>query len=292
MHSNDGVIVSSTTDGFITSYKDLENFTTTDFSKKGLYFTAKFANYREKLGFDPKALELKYTEDKGIISIKTRGQIGISSDISALTGFNKFYYPKDKLAQVFSEKLLSDKKIRFPANRLASAVDIVKKGGHVTMIPLERDYKLVYDNKRRVTEPVNIGDNGFYHDTTPFTSTEISSFFRDLDTMTTAKYSNKHPWTINLLRDKDTFQRAFIRNLIRLMYQSPGNFGAERFERDDIQKVIQAVFGASVSLNYISKQKRCEFLPHAVPKTATTVKFSETLKSLYPTLDANVFFSK
>lgn len=129
-----------------------------------------------------------------MISIKTRGQLGLSSRISALTGFNKSKYNDlDDLRKLFLETLEGDKTLRFAETRLMSSLDIVKKGGHVTMIPSEKNYALRFDNKRVVNPNPIKGEHGVYFDTEPFDSINGCILNRGLATLDSSKYSQKHP---------------------------------------------------------------------------------------------------
>lgn len=187
------VLISCTTDGFITDLKGLENFTLEDYSREGLPFSAKIAEYRQKLGFPARSLELKNTDPKGIIAIKTRGQLGLDSRISALTGFNKFLYSVEELREVFIHSLKGERRLRFPATRLLSGIDIVKKGGNVTMLTTEQDYRLHFDVKRRVVNIPMKGKYGVYYDTIPFPSVGDQMLEEGLDNLETPKYSKRRP---------------------------------------------------------------------------------------------------
>lgn len=187
-------IISATTDGFITDFKDLNLLTINELKEAGLTFTHQIASYRQELGFDPVAIELKYSDPKGMIAIKTRGQLGLESKISALTGFNKHSYMNlDDLRKILIDKLKGDKTLRFSQSRLMSSLDIVKEGGHVTMIPSEKNYMLRFDNKRVVIPTPIKGAHGVYFDTIPFEKMEYCVLNRGLASLDTPKYSQKHP---------------------------------------------------------------------------------------------------
>lgn len=288
MDGEGGIIISATTDGFLTNLKDLDKYTSGDYSRLNLPYTHEFGKFRSSLGFAPQPLELKVVEDKGVISLKTRGQVGLSGNFAALTGFNRGIYASPaELVEVMKESMQTGKRIRYPANRLGSANDVVKRSGHVTMIPLEKVYKLTYDNRRCVSEKV-----GDYYDTEPFTKASSSEFVRALGNLSVSKYTQKNPWTLNITKDKDTFQRAFMRSVIRLMSQSPSKFGVESFSRDDICHALLLVFDVSVTPNYVTKQKKAEFIPHSVPVSVKTRESKRSLANLYPQLDVNIFFAR
>lgn len=269
----------------------MDKLTIENLKDNNLTFTLQFAEFRKYLGFDPFAIELKNREDKGIISIKTRGQLGLSSKISALTSFNKYWYTDpDAMRTDLLEKIAGDKTLRFPKDRLMSGLDIVKKGGHVTMIPTEQNFYLTYDNRRTVLANPIKSEQGTFFDTVPCDNVKECLFNRGLAKIDSSKYSKKHPWVINILKDTSTFQRTFIRNLVRLMYQEPLKFNRDKFTREQIVDIILQIFDVRISVNYISHQKRSPFLPRAVNLTQDTLSYSKRLKTLFPGLDVQIFF--
>lgn len=176
--SSRALIVSCTTDGFITDYQGLETFTKKDYVREGLIFTCLMTEYRKKLGFSDRALELKHTDPKGIISIRTRAQLGLNSKISALTGFNKFLYPVEELRGIFINLLKGERRLRFPSTRLMSGIDLIKKGGHVTMLTGEQDFYLNFDSKRLVLSKPTQGKYGLCYDTLPFKNYYSATLFK------------------------------------------------------------------------------------------------------------------
>jgi hypothetical protein len=104
IHKEGGLVVSVTTDGFITNLQDLER------KISGNYLFGEFKKIRLQLSEDDTGLEIKH-RGKGIIAWSTRGQLGIESRIIATTGFqHRAYYNKDALIRGFLEAVKMEHK--------------------------------------------------------------------------------------------------------------------------------------------------------------------------------------
>jgi len=154
-----GKLLSVTTDGFITDIEFLED--------KILKMDGCIKNclnvYREMRNIlttfdntdskpDNSALEVKNIESLGIISFKTRGQIGFTEGgIMAATGFQTRNVEKKFLIEEFSKIIKNDSECKmfdYIQTGLRSANDIYKKGGHLIATYKDRVFNLDYDNKR------------------------------------------------------------------------------------------------------------------------------------------------
>jgi len=154
----DGRVLSVTTDGFITNIEDLENkILEMDTKKDCLMLYKEMRRHlttfdKSDIEQDDRALEIKTIEDTGIISCKTRCQIGFSEGgIMAATGFQTRNVEKKFLVEEFSRIITNDsecKTIDYVQTGLRSASDIYKKGGHLLMTFKDRAFNLDYDNKR------------------------------------------------------------------------------------------------------------------------------------------------
>lgn len=145
----EGLVVSVTTDGFITNIEGLESKLTEKF------LFGEFKKIRMMLSDENTGLEIK-NAGKGIIVWSTRGQLGIESKIIASTGFqHRVYENKTKLLEGFLETMRSESKsLEFIQSRLRSATDIYKKGGHVTMIHRDQIFRMHFDNRRELAGTV------------------------------------------------------------------------------------------------------------------------------------------
>ena len=143
IQDNDGLVVSATTDGFITNVKDLEVL----ISKSFLF--CEFKQIRKSLSGNNTGLEIK-SSGKGVIAWSTRGQLGLESDIIATTGFqHQVYKSKKHMLDGMLDLIKSEHKtMEFTQSRLRSAADVYNKGGHVTMQYRDQIFRMHYDNRR------------------------------------------------------------------------------------------------------------------------------------------------
>ena len=158
-----GKIISTTTDGFITDVDDLENKILgleNDNNKQRFYCLKLYRLFRKYLTTldntecDPRALEVKNIESSGIITFKTRAQMGFTNGgISAMTGFQTRSIDKSFLIEEFTRILKSNYKvIEYVQTGLRSASDIYKKDGHVMATYKDRCFSVEYDNKRCIVD--------------------------------------------------------------------------------------------------------------------------------------------
>lgn len=188
-------VISCTTDGILTDHESLSTFTDITYKSLDLPFLCQYSKHRGFLGFANKALEEKYRDNKGIISITTRGQLGLSSKISALTSFSaKGDYSPYALRELLIQKTSSnDKNIRYPKNRLLGGSDIARKGGHVTTVPQEKTFRVCFDNRREVVPDPIKTIYGQYFNTIPHPSVAEIIFVRGLVKLPGKKYTVVHP---------------------------------------------------------------------------------------------------
>jgi hypothetical protein len=84
------------------------------------------------------------------MSWTTRGQLSIDMKIKAITGLQTRGQDLSELSDLISSDGLLGKTITFISESLRSAKDLIKHGGHVTMIYRDQSYRVHYDNKRMV----------------------------------------------------------------------------------------------------------------------------------------------
>ena len=100
----------------------------------------------------------KKTDSRGIVTITTRGQLGLRADgtdgIGAMTGFQRKYASTPELIEVLSDKINNDedhaKELHFPYMHLRPLTHVYKGGGHQGLVVEDRIYKIKYDNKRLI----------------------------------------------------------------------------------------------------------------------------------------------
>lgn len=161
IQSLDGKVISVTTDGFITDVEDLENkiLSLKNTNKNCLLLYREIrrflTTFKNSESYDERGLEIKNIETSGIISSKTRVQLGYTNGgISAATGFQTRNLEKSFLIEEISRIIKNDecKTIEFIQTGLRSASDIYKKGGHVIAKYSDRSFNMDYDNKRCIIE--------------------------------------------------------------------------------------------------------------------------------------------
>lgn len=150
-----GLVVSVTTDGFITNLEKLEDTIISNIKCQNTnYLLTKFRALREDLSNNETSLELKNIS-AGIISWSTRGQVGLGSELRATTGFQNKFYTQTELIEMFTKQIDFGndlRQIEYLQTSLRSAIDILKHGGHVTKKYKDQRFSLVYDNRREILD--------------------------------------------------------------------------------------------------------------------------------------------
>jgi hypothetical protein len=285
------IVISCTTDGFITS-QNLEDYNHEgEFAK--IYLTA-----RKNLGDDPVSLlERKHTDQFGIISWSTRGQVGLQGDIKATTGLR---VSKEKALAVVTDAFSTDdRSYKYISMSLRSPNTIYKAGGMVTPEYSEKVFNPVFDNRREII-PVNNQDlliNGMfdplstYLSTKPFHSAQESILSRQLARLSSRKYTGLSGFE-NHNSKSQTYLNLCIRMFIRVCYHRPDILGIDQgLYRLEILSVLNEL-GINKVPNYISVQKRYKFMENSIPKIPSTLSFVESVKIIYPKFNESLFLSK
>lgn len=288
IHSKSGLVVSCTTDGFITDLPDLEHVKSGQFGE--IYRTA-----RKNLNPENDAiLELKNTDSIGILSIKTRGQMGYNSQIAAFTGYQESL-PKAVRIDLFDKVFDQDKKVDFIQFQLRSAGDILKasqdggNGGSVTALYQEKQFSLTYDNRREIAE---IGFNSRFMHSKPFYNVETCLLFRKIKLNATRTFNSNFPLTpTGNIGRKDKYEQILVKVLIRAFYHRPDLFGLDNsvttINRTFIKNQLLLIDSSfsRVSLGYISDQKSKPFLTSAIPDVEKTRFLLGKTKEVFPLFD-------
>ncbi len=150
-----GLVVSVTTDGFITNLENLEDSIISNIKcQNSNYLLTEFRALRADLSNNETSLELKNISS-GIISWSTRGQVGIGSELRATTGFQNKFYNQSELIEMFTNQIEFGndlRQIEYLQMSLRTAIDIMKHGGHVTRKYKDQRFSLVYDNRREILD--------------------------------------------------------------------------------------------------------------------------------------------
>ena len=81
------------------------------------------------------------------------------SGIAATTGFQRKNISNNDLNELLTNAFNKDKKIEYINTSLRSALEIYKKGGHVTKSYRDQRFRLFYDGRRRLLVSSEILNN-------------------------------------------------------------------------------------------------------------------------------------
>jgi hypothetical protein len=172
---------------------------------------------------------------------------------------------------------------------LRSATDILKTGGLLTQTLSEKDFNLVYDNRRSIIET---NDFKNFYLTKPFDNLNDCLLSRKIASLDKKKYSMFGGIKSGLIH-KSTYKKTCIRMIIRALYQKPELFGLSKIIMD--RKICFSILtdlGVNVSLNYISQQKTKPFIPNAIPTVPETKDLIYNLKLKFPDLNSDRLLRK
>jgi len=100
-----GLVVSVTTDRFITNLENLEDFIISNIKyQNSNYLLTKYRTLKEDLSNNKTSLELKNISSV-IISWSTRDQVGLESELRATTGFQNKFYTQSELIKLFTNQI-------------------------------------------------------------------------------------------------------------------------------------------------------------------------------------------
>lgn len=291
-----GKVVSVTTDGFITNLENLEN-KLLKLKEDEIPLLLLYRELRGDLTENNNALEVK-SSGVGIISWKTRGQLGINSKIIAMTGFQSQGYTREELVTVLKQTLASkDKEFEYTQSSLRTAKDIYKKGGHVTQKIRDQKFRVLYDNRRCIVEPKHYQGwdmSNQIFDSKPLQNSLVCSKIRFL-----SKLAITIPYLKTMSNTKKTKYKSFIevgvRNFVKGYLAEKPCFGLRGDEFKRYNDLISFIHGFSLtkdvklSKQSISSLKQGKLILRPVTKTKENVAFAEYLHSKIPYFDKTSF---
>ena len=296
-----GSVVSVTTDGFITDIDDLENKLLVLEESKIKCLLA-YRKMRELLTLNEgksvkEALEIKHIEKSGLISWKTRGQLGYTErGITAATGFQSKFLNKSFLLEEWS-RIMDDnnnekRSFEFIQSSLRSASDIYKKGGHVLQVFKDRRFSLDYDNKRRITEDKFPN----FKDSLPWKCIQHYGKVRVLeDTIKTPVFTGYSTQPSKSYRSYiETSVRAFIRACVSDIEIKRYGIPKDMFK--SYKSIIEFIHGygpakeVRITLSSISHLKSRNSISRAVPRNKENEGFIEYVQNKIVTFNSDLFF--
>jgi hypothetical protein len=227
--------------------------------------------------------------------------MGINNPIIATTGFQKGGYEKNnELLPNFKNALKSKEKLfEYTRKTLRSAKDIFDKGGHVTTILKDQNFRLLHDNRRNIIHK-NILPSG---------SVDLSKHLLDSKPLIdknhckTLRYLSKFPFTMPFNKNNTnraqtrykTFEEVGIRNFIKGYYSSNLKFGLVgnefKFAKDILTFIngIKSTKALKLSVSSISKLKNRRLFMKPVPPTVENLRFCELVKRKFPHFRDDLF---
>lgn len=313
-----GRVVSVTTDGFLTDIDDLEakllNMPNNQCLKLYRDIRRLLTTFEDNERYDPRALEIKKVETKGLLSWKTRGQLGLSDGgLSAATGFQAKYFEKSFLIEeLYRIMTLSkgNKDVEFIQTSLRSATDIYKDGGHVIQKYKDQKFSLNYDNKRclisKMTNQSSYKTNAKdlsvvsldLLDSKPWSTIDQYAKIRMLkETISAPKFLKGIPPLPQGKGYKNYIETA-IRSFIKACLSSDelGRYGIPRGYFKNYQSIIDFIYiyeparDVKLSLSSISKLKNRSTIARAVPRIKETESFIEYVKLSFNDFEDSRFF--
>lgn len=263
-------VVSCTTDGFISSTPFMDEYKPLSTE----VFSNIFYEMRLKLTGKGSLLEKKYEESKGVISWRTRGQLGLSGGIKALTGYQR-NEPIEQTIDKVIKSFNGTKTLAFIQKSLRSAKDIYLEGGHCTLKLSERNFNLKFDNRREINE-----EKGSYCSSKPFNTALNSVQARLISNFGSSRYRLYAPISKSQCQG-DAYLSLTKRMLVRYLRESS-------LSRIEISKIMKEI-GLPCTLNFISKQKNKKPIYNSIPSTEKTLKVLENLSVIFPTFNSKSF---
>jgi hypothetical protein len=290
IHKLGGLVVSVTTDGFITNLIDIESRIQSN------YLLSEFKKIRKVLSEDDTGLELKHS-GKGLLAWTTRGQLGFESKILATTGF-QHYYSLTNMVKALTETFhSSSKKIEFIQTRLRSAKDIYKKGGHVTMVYKDQQFRMHFDNKRviEVFEDQIEADliQESLLDSKPLLDINHGENLRFISKLTKEKQYSRFSNLTNLNRYKNN-EDLVVTNFIKGLLSEPPMFKLHRNGLESYKAIVEYIKefnpARKISPQSIALLKNRSIKWKSVPKDTSSEEFVKYIKIKFIDFDEESFF--
>lgn len=304
-----GKIVSVTTDGFITDINDLEN-KMLSLCKDNINCLKLYRDVRRflttfeedsKSEINENALEIKNIEVLGIISCKTRAQLGFSDGgISALSGFQTRNLDKSFLIKEISSLFIDNNRVfEFIQTGLRSANDIYKHGGHVVQKHSDRSFSIEYDNRRRILDNSDsIYNNVILLDSLPWQRVTDYGKIRILKNAISKPVYNKH-FVGSSSKSYKSYIETSVRGFIKACLSDINNrYGIPVGYFKGYKSIIDFVYGykparvVKLSLSSVSRLKNRNTISRTVPRTVENEMFISYIKETFSDFDDDRFFKE
>jgi hypothetical protein len=215
----------------------------------------------------------------------------LNSGIAATTGFQRKQYDPEFIETSFKNTLSkTDKSIEFVQARLRSALDIYRKGGHVTKVYTDRTFRLHFDNRREMIIPEGYENNtdfsNIIFDSKPVYNIKTVKYLRGMSKINLiSKYDQRLGKTAISNKYYDYTDLA-IRNFIKGVLN--GDYG-ENIKFDNYEAMIKFIKGYKpgfrISKSSISNLKNRPIIFKSIPLTEDVIKFRDYVRKFYPYFD-------
>lgn len=313
-----GSIVSVTTDGFITDIENLEE-KILELPNDRLNLLNIYKKSRVNLSNISNALEIK-KEGKSIFSWTTRGQFSLDSKIMAATGFQRNLFNLNEIEELFENTMNSNnKEIVYINHRLRSALEIFKKGGHVTSVYKDQVFRLVFDNRRKIIQPVELEggleselvNKSILLDSHPVEDINQAKLYRYLGKLNKSTVYQKNSsigdsYKNTYVNKTDIAIRNFVRGLLNGEFNLDNKYfknyseicsfinnykhHIESIERSPEERLKSKFL--LITPNIVAQLKRRSVIPKVLINNESTEKFIDYVKETFPDFDSNKFYNR
>jgi len=252
----------------------------------------------KRVEIDPRALELKTMEGEALLSWKTRGQLGVSGSIKAITGYQTKSLSTSVLFDMFKNIIKTEgpKDIQFVMQRLLGALDVYKKDCDVMLVYFDSKYELSYDNKRCIIEADVIKeDKSVFFDSKPWSSINEYGYLRYMRSLNSKPVFNKS-YIINSGNAYKEHIETSVRGFIMACVSKNNRYGISNDKFNTYNDIINFIReyeparSVRVTPSMISNLKNRKTIPRSVPRNEVNEKFIAYVKSSIPSFNDDLFF--
>jgi hypothetical protein len=196
------------------------------------------------------------------------------------------------MLDIFTETFKSkSKSIEYIQSRLRSASDIFKKGGHVTMVYKDQQFRMHFDNKRVIEESLN---GEVLLDSKPLKSMKHGENLRTISKIPKLKqYSRFSNFESKVTRYNKTEDLAII-NFVKGLVSEPPMFNLHRVGLEKNKNIINLLkeYNPSIKLTEesISNLKRRSIKLKSVPRIKQTEDFVTFIAKKFKEFDKESFY--
>lgn len=217
----------------------------------------------------------------------------------ASTGFQRGLYNFEEINSLLREGLGQDvKEVVYINRRLRSALDVFKRGGHVTNEFKDQFFRLNYDNRREILFDVS-ANNEFNAsekllDSKPVEDISVAELYRGLSKKS---FVQKYQRTLNKKIYKSSYKNVLeitVRNFVRCLLS--GKMGLNKNVFENYLAICEFVNGYDPNLkmtpNIVAQLKRRSAKPRILIRDSISDNFIDYVKIKFPDFDSKTFFNE